>query len=83
MRDLLVVDLGAGVPRRGRGAASHAVAHWATLADERGVPMLLHVAFGNPAAEAYRRLGFTEVGVDQGGLVMRRPALLADEVAFG
>jgi GNAT superfamily N-acetyltransferase len=80
--DLLVVDLGVRVAARGRGVASHAVAHWAALADRRGVPMLLHVAFGNPAAEAYRHLGFTEVGVDQGGLAMRRPAPPTDEAAL-
>jgi GNAT superfamily N-acetyltransferase len=82
-RDLLVVDLGVRAAARGRGVASHAVTHWATLADQRGVPMLLHVAFGNPAAEAYRHLGFTEVGVDQGGLVMRRPAPPTDEALLG
>ncbi|MFC5179223.1 GNAT family N-acetyltransferase [Nocardioides taihuensis] len=82
-RDLLVVDLGVRAAARGRGVASHAVAHWAALADRRGVPMLLHVSFGNPAAEVYRHLGFTEVGVDQGGLVMRRPAARNDEAALG
>jgi GNAT superfamily N-acetyltransferase len=82
-RDLLVVDLGVRATARGRGVATHAITHWAALADRRGVPMLLHVTFGNPAAEAYRHLGFTEVGVDQGGLVMRRPAAPADEALLG
>lgn len=82
-RDLLVVDLCVRAAARGRGVATHAVTHWASLADLRGVPMLLHVAFGNPAAEVYRHLGFTEVGVDQGGLVMRRPAPRTDEAMSG
>lgn len=70
---LRVVDLGVLAAERGRGAATYALESWTRRADETGRAMTLQVAFGNPAARIYARLGFEPTtGEDPTQRSMRR-----------
>jgi GNAT superfamily N-acetyltransferase len=68
-----VVDLGVLAAERGRGAATYALTRWTEEADRSGRDMTLQVAFGNPAARIYERIGFEpEPGDDRTQQAMRR-----------
>lgn len=60
--ELRLVDLALLPEWRNRGLGSALLVDLLAEADERRLPVTLHVEFWNPAQALYRRLGFVEVG---------------------
>jgi ribosomal protein S18 acetylase RimI-like enzyme len=60
--ELRLVDVALLPAHRGRGVGSRVLAAVLAEADGRGVPVVLYVEPGNPAARLYGRLGFRPSG---------------------
>jgi GNAT superfamily N-acetyltransferase len=59
---LTIIDMALMPPWRRRGLGSSMLASLQGEAVALGVPIVLHVEYGNPAAHLYGRFGFEEVG---------------------
>ena len=69
-----VVEITLSTACRGRGWGTALLKNLLAEADDRGVPVLLHVDAQNRAQRLYRRLGFRETGREGFYLRMERPA---------
>lgn len=73
--EILIVDIALLPPYRGRGIGTRLLRPLLEDADERGLPVAIHVERFNPAMRLYERLGFALAEEDDGGiyLLFRRP----------
>ncbi|MCP4379319.1 MAG: GNAT family N-acetyltransferase [bacterium] len=61
-----IIDIALLPQYRGQGLGSKLMANILTEAETVGLPVRIHVEKNNPALRLYRRLGFTEIGDDEG-----------------
>jgi ribosomal protein S18 acetylase RimI-like enzyme len=77
--ELRIVDIALLPEWRGKGIGAHLIGRLFEEADQAGLPVRIHVEYGNPAQRLYQRLGFVfrgeAVGVHR--LMERVPATQA------
>lgn len=69
-----VVDITLLAAHRGQGWGGFLLQRVLAEAERAGLPARLHVFPGNRVRRLYQRLGFREIGLDRGYLLMERPA---------